>query len=289
MSTGEALFQSPTGPIRVRAPGAVLDATKVQAPAWPRLGESEVTGLDCAPLVEGRPNDDGTIRFRSSAYAMPAFDFAPGLFAANGLIGGLIGSFVTRDAAWLSLHGAAVAQAGGLTVLVGDNMAGKSTLAVALMLEGCRLWSDDRLPVRHRLSGDTGLSLALRPKLRLPLPAEAPSAFSRFVAEHGGPAEGGMVYLVPPDGFAAGYGEAMVLRRILLLQRTAGWVAALSPLSAGQAVKALLTATFAPHLQPIERIERLRALSAAVEVRRFAYADSFAAARALVAAFGTGR
>ncbi|MEC9346022.1 MAG: hypothetical protein VYB54_07330 [Pseudomonadota bacterium] len=267
----KAVFDSPTGPLRVDAPPATLAATAIQAPAWPRLDSAPAS----APLITQQDSGDGTVRFRSTAYAVPDFTFAPGLMAGNGLVGALIGSFTVGDPGLLCLHAGAVEQDGRLTVLLGQNMAGKSTLAVALAAAGLRFWCDDRLPVDR---DGLAFALALRPKLRLPLPTAAPAGFRAFVASRTGTPEADMVYLDLEAERCAGWGERLPLGRLLVLDRQDGAEMRLDGIATGEVVKALVPLAFAPHMGPLERLQRLRDLAESCPCQRLAYSDSFRAA-----------
>jgi hypothetical protein len=272
-------FASPTRPVIVDAPQALLDLTRTQAPHWP-----EAEGADDAAHVTALTADDGSVRFTASSYAAPDVVLPPGLLAANGLIGTVIGAFTAADPDWICLHAAAVAlghgERRGLTVLLGDTMAGKSTLAMALAAGGARLWCDDRLPLSRDMQG---LALGLRPKLRLPLPDSAPSRFATLVEARGMTREGSMVYLALEEEMQATFGEVLRVRRLITLERSGQAQAPkLTPGSIGETVKRLVPVTFAPHLDPMTRLTRLRQVATACECRHLAYADSFEAAEFLI-------
>lgn len=273
---GTLWFESPTGPLRVEGAAELMPALRAQAPDWP-AGED---GPADAPLIRVDTAADGSIRFFSEVYDTPGFVFAPGLFAGNGLIGCLISSFCARSPDWICLHAGAVEIGGRLTVLVGDMMAGKSTLSVALAALGRRLWCDDRLPVEGA-GPFYGFSLALRPKLREPLPPNAPDAFRRFADDRPGAQEGEMRYVALRPDERAPFGARLPVGRIVLLSRRDGAETALAPAPLGEAVKRLVPTAFAPHLAPLDRLARLRALAENAEVLELAYADSFEAAALL--------
>lgn len=272
-------FASPTRPVIVDAPQSLLDLTRAQAPHWP-----EAEGADNAIRVTALTADDDSVRFTASSYDAPDVVLPAGLLAANGLIGTVIGAFVAADPDWLCLHAAAVAispvDPSGLTVLLGDTMAGKSTLAMALTERGARLWCDDRLPLSDDLQG---LALGLRPKLRLPLPDSAPAAFTAFVEAHGTAREGSMVYLAPSEQMQAAFGEVLPVRRLITLARSPQPQAPkLTQGGIAETVKHLVPVTFAPHLDPVTRLARLREVASACECLHLTYGDSFEAAEFLM-------
>jgi len=278
-------FASPTRPVIVDAPQALLDLSRAQAPHWP---ESDAAAGN-AVRVTATTAPDGNVRFTAGSYEAPDVVLPPGLLAANGLIGTVIGAFVAADADWICLHGAALAMGpggqGGLTVLLGDTMAGKSTLAMALTARGAktggaRLWCDDRLP----LSADAmGFALGLCPKLRLPLPDSAPASFMNLVDGHETAREGSMVYLGLGDRLQAVFGERLKVARLIVLARSRQpQVPVLTGASVATTVKHLVPVTFAPHLDPMARLGRLRQLAEASECLHLSYGDSFAAAALLM-------
>lgn len=278
-------FDTPGGPVTCRGVTPDLrDYFDAQAPRWPvvdaRSGAEEIT-------VQ---TDAGGWRFRSSAYEAPDFRFDDGLGAGNGLIGCLIHTFIAASEDWIAFHAGAVATDDGLTVLTGDMMAGKSTLTAAMAALGHQVWCDDRLPVVQTGAGFDGMSLALRPKLRDPLPGSAPAAFRRFVEDRQGPAEDGMRYLVLKAAEYAGFNARAQVRRIVVLDRAVehGTPDAV-PLPLGQVVKRIAACTFAPHLGPTGLLQRLRAIAESSECIMLSYSDSFDAAAFAHDNWGVGR
>ncbi|MDF1736457.1 MAG: hypothetical protein P1U37_14290 [Minwuia sp.] len=274
-----ASFASPTRPVIVDAPSALLDLTRAQAPCWPEAGD-----LKEPASVTALTTGTGEVRFTASSYDAPDVLLPPGLLAANGLIGTVIGAFVAADPDWICLHAAAIAlgpdEQAGLTVLLGDTMAGKSTLALALADRGARLWCDDRLPVSRDLDG---LALGLRPKLRLPLPENAPAGFATFVESRGGAREGSMVYLALEPQIQAAFGAVLPIRRLVTLERSRQPQAPrLKQTGIGEMVKNLVPVTFAPHLEPVARLARLRHLATECACHHLSYDDSFEAAAFLM-------
>lgn len=271
-------FGTPTGPVRVEGAADLMTALRAQAPDWPAASE----GPADAPAIRVEAADGG-LRFLSDIHETPDFVFQPGLFAGNGLIGCLISTFCARSPDWICLHTGAVEIGGRLTLLVGDMLAGKSTLSVALAALGRRLWCDDRLPVVRTASGFEGVSLALRPKLREPLPPNAPPAFRHFADDRPGAREGEMRYVGLREGEHAPFGVRLPVGRIVLLSRVADAETApsLDGVALGETVKRLVPTAFAPHLSPLDRLARLRALAESAPCAELVYGDSFRAAELL--------
>lgn len=278
-------FDTPAGPVVCRGmTPRLLSHFRTQAPEWPLSDDRDAIGT-----VSVVP-DEGGWRFRSSGYDAPDFRFEDGLGAGNGLVGCLIHTFVAASDSWMAFHAAAVETEGGLTVLAGDMMAGKSTISAAMVAQGHQLWCDDRLPVSANGQGFDGMSLALRPKLRLPLPPSATVDFETFVRQRSGPDEGSMQYLLLGGVEAAGFGDRLPIRRVVVLERDGDAGAPeVRPLALGEAVKRLAACAFAPHLGPVGLLERLRAIVQSCECLVLSYSDSFEAARFARDTWGTGR
>ena len=98
------------------------------------------------------------------------FDTPAELFCDQGI--SLAEAFVARTPGLQCLHCSALSfSCGGeekLAVFPNVNRAGKSLLAVCLMMKGARLFADDLLGVTE---GGEGVSFGLPPRLRLPLPS----------------------------------------------------------------------------------------------------------------------
>lgn len=276
-------FDTPTGPVRTTdIPDSLWKAFLVQAPLWPTAhqGPCDAVRIHIDQYREDPEEAAWAFAFESPTYDAPRFDFPSGLVAGNGLIGCLIHTFVAASDNWFAFHAGAIETDEGLTVLLGDMMAGKSTLTAALTEKGHRLWCDDRLPVFRHEGGFEGISLGLRPKLRSPLPPNAPATFLAFVQQRAGAGEGDMRYLELKNGEAAGFDQRLPIRRIVVLDRQqSSGDPEMFRLPLGEAVKRLASCTFAPHLGPVGLLERLRTVVEASECLVLRYSDSFTAAR----------
>jgi hypothetical protein len=263
--------------LAVDVPDAALLAGHVDAltPHWPR-----VVGPDrAADVVLSR--DGGEYRLNVTRYEAPDYAFDQALAAANGAVGGLIGTLIAQDAGTVALHAAAIATPLGAVVLLGDHNAGKSTLSVALAAGGTGFIADDRVVVVERPGGFAVRSLGIVPKLRLPLPDEAPADFRAFVAAHAAGDEGAMrLVAVPPSH---GFGQDVPLVALVVLERGA-LAPALSPLGQAALMRRLVTLGFAPHLSVADRLARWQKL-AALPAFTFRYASAFTAAALLQEAF----
>lgn len=77
---------------------------------------------------------------------MPASGVRPGPLVE--LISGMAFAILFHQRRELVLHASAVAVSGGVVAFIGRPLSGKSTLAAALLSQGCTLVTDDLMPVR---------------------------------------------------------------------------------------------------------------------------------------------
>ena len=155
--------------LEIADPAAAEIAAHVRrlAGRWPEAAPGETTDVSVR---------DGVLHI--AAYDAPAQPFDGTLAMANGAVGGLIGALVVQQAATMALHAAAYRAKAGMVVLLGDHGAGKSTFAAALAHSGAGLACDDRLVISQEAAGWQARTLGLTPKLRWPLPPEAPAALA---------------------------------------------------------------------------------------------------------------
>jgi hypothetical protein len=121
----------------------------------------------------------------------------------------------------LCLHAAGVQMGDGLVVFPSGRRAGKSTLTAELARRGHRVFSDDVIAVDMAASGTVaGIATGIAPRLRLPLPPEAPEEFCAWVAADPGPANRQYKYLT--DAGVAEYGTARPIAAVVVLDRVDG-------------------------------------------------------------------
>ena len=118
----------------------------------------------------------------------------------------------------MCLHAAGLQMGNSLLVLPSRRRAGKSTLSAELARRGHHVFTDDILAVQLNSSGVAdGLATGVAPRLRLPLPAGASPAFSRWVEKDPGPANAQYKYLTSAP--VAEYGQACPIGGIVTLER----------------------------------------------------------------------
>lgn len=276
---GDIVCETPGGRIAVRGAAPVIPLLRHLAPAWPVQHPS----ADHNEMAMVTATFDGQMwRYESTAYDSPDYGFLPGLGAANGLVGAMLGTMLACNPTWISLHAGAAEIDGRLVLMIGANMAGKSTLATALAAAGCRLWSDDRvllMPGTGRVTEGDGwrvMALGLSAKVRLPLPDTAPGSYRSWVHSRRRLVGEDMAYLQTGDNECAPAGAITQPHAILVPDRVPdGPAFAVTSLARGQVVKHLVPAAFAPALSAIERLQRLGKLAAQLDARLLQYRDVF--------------
>lgn len=225
-------------------------------------------------------------RITSPHIALEDCALADGYMVANTLIGALIAGYVAQEPGLASLHAGAVRIGDGLVLLLGDNLSGKSTLATALAMRGQRYFADDRLVLDLSTPHPMGRSLAMAPKLRLPLPPEADAGYRAFVHEHRYKSWSKLAVLSLGPSLAAGFGEALPIRAMIQLCRDDKIRhATLSPLRQPAMVRLLLAQLFAPHLGQQGELSACVKLAQGVSILRLDYPSAFAAADIIIVHF----
>lgn len=262
-------------------------------PQWPVLPPQ--SGAETGGAEAAAPNhivvrkERGHWRIASSLMALSDYDLDDGYMAANSLIGALIAAYVAQDDGLVSIHAGAVAIAGGIILLLGDNEAGKSTFATALASRGQRLFSDDRLVLDLTSNPPIGRSLAIAAKLRLPLPPDADADYRAFVAQNSVLTWPEMAVLRPGPAQAAGFGEALPVRALVQLRRDPGTAQpVLTSMRQPDIVKQLLQQVFAPHLSQQGELSACVRLAQSVGIWELHYASAFSAADTAISHFNNG-
>lgn len=285
-------FGPPSAPVTVRNAEALLAQLTVFMGGWPirRIGDGRTAAPDI-DVVEVA-NDDILVRVNgpggNEIACTDAFE------AANALAGGLIACFVARAPDRICLHAGAARIGTGLAILLGESLAGKSSVALQLAAAGYRLFADDRLAIeapKTEGAGTEGLCLGLMPKLRLPLPPDSGARFTDFVEGYTEIRDDEVAYLKLWDAEAATYGETAPVTALVVLDRRDDGPVRLEPESRAAMAKALLGNCFAPHIGAARLVELLSAIVDSCACYRVTFASSREAAAAIgamVRGDGTG-
>ena len=254
-------------------------------PQWPILRPQGST--------EGEPLDEIIVQrqsghWRISSPHMPLDDYPleDGYTVANALIGALIAAYVAQADDLASIHAGAAAMGGGLVLFLGDNESGKSTFTAVLAARGQRFFADDRLILDLSKPVPMGTSLAIAPKLRLPLPTEADTGSRDFVAENSILSWPEMAVLQLGHDRAAAFGDSLPIRALVYLRRDDGAGAAkLTEMRAPDMVRVLLEQLFAPHLTQHGELSACVRLTQGAEIWQLRYGSAFQAADTVISKF----
>jgi hypothetical protein len=272
-------YQGVNRPIRIVAPGDLLDKLHRIVPSWPHATLGATTG--------GVGWDIRVVQ-RSEGYFIECDAFPDG-YARAGDLGetttlfaqALLGCAVDQADDLLAPHAAASLIKGRLHLFLGDTMAGKSTLVVRLALLGHAAFSDDRTILQF---GPTMQAIALgcAPKLRLPLPPEDGAALADFVASRRGLSDGASCRVDLSSTEMVRFGTRCPVEAIVLLRRGSPPArASLAPASAGRIVAALLESAFAPGRRVNDLLKQIAGFATAATGHVLTFSDSAEAARLL--------
>lgn len=265
-------------PVLVENAEAVMPYLPYYIAGWPLKWAGSVA--DRAPDVRVVENPDGTFNVISTGPGGADFTFENPYDAANGLAGGLISVFVSRDPRMVCLHAGAARVGDGLVVVIGDSFAGKSSVALHLAVLGNRFFGDDQIAVTLE-NPSRGLCLGLMPKVRLPLPEDCGDAFREFVDGYSSMQGDDMAYLKLWEGEAATFGDAAPVRALVFLDRTETGDSGLRPASQPELVKAMVRTAFAPHIPSSDLLAGLTRLADATEAYHLRFSSSRHAATLL--------
>lgn len=281
--TTTTTFAIPTGGVALQAPREITEQVGMLAPDWP-----PATPAGARQVVLNVHRDADGWRIDGPDYAVPDQVYREGYELANGLVGAMSACYLAADPTLMCLHAAAVAGPNGLIVLLGQNFAGKSTLASALAALGMPLFCDDRLLVRWD-GVAMAQALGVATKLRLPLPESASAELRTFVDRLAVWRTADFAILDGPGEARARFGDRQPLVALLLLEREPGTkVPSLASLPRPQAVRALLQHHFAPHVSTDILLQACTALATAVPARSFRYDDLNDGATALLDSLAGG-
>ena len=179
-----------------------------------------------------------------------------------------------RSRGLMCLHGALLApgcegDAGSGLLLLGNNRAGKSTLAVRLMAEGLVSHGDDMLGL---LPKGTLVSLGIAPRLRLPLPKS--EKLEEFVAGHRGSGDERATFLRPQKAIMSPFGTRCEAGHIVVLERKeAGTPARLATLSPGEVLEELVFRFFLQEGTALLALECAARLAESISCHSLVYSD----------------
>jgi hypothetical protein len=221
-----------------------------------RILETTERDSDAAPAISVRREGDC---FRiTSPWLGQAVMERSAVGAIFSLTAELAQAFAAEKPERLCFHCAAVEIGGRLIMFPNTEDAGKSTLVAKLASSGFRIFADDVLPISE--TSRSGMSLGVAPRLRLPLPPTADTAFREFVRTHRGPHDKEFAYLALPENLLAPYGALAPIGAVLVLDRRGSASAQLASVPRAQGLRQLIEQNFAPGGTRINAVDRLYGL-----------------------------
>lgn len=237
-----------------------------------------------APLVVALEN--GVFRLTAPWLNEPVEEPDPFRAAAN-LAVDLLESYLDENPELLAVHCGCAVLGDKAILFPGASRAGKSTLIAALAAAGFPVLGDDVLALSP---GDVyrTVSLGLHPRLRLPLPEAAGEDLKKFVADHSRAADEKYAYLGLPGGSGPAFGRSAPLGSVVLLERSEGQAATLTPLLQGDGVQELMAQHLSPALSQAQALPQLIAALQETPCYRLGYDDLGEAVAMLKSVFVDG-
>ena len=271
------MFETVPGPVAIDDGGRFLAVLDRVAPTWPR----HVDAAAAEPLI--RVRRDGEVYRIEAAWNERRTLKRSSVAAVCAFLVDLVYASLDRPGL-LCLHAAAVEIGDGLIVFPSTYRAGKTTLVAALAASGVRVHADDLLPLTP--DGE-GVAIGVNPRLRRPLPENAPPWLHAFVARHAGPCDNRYQYLDLPSPLLAPYGLRKPVRAIVALRRGAPGVdARLQPLAASEGARHLILQHFERDGDSAKALDRLLAIVRPIPSHVLDYNDLGDAVRLLKQTFG---
>lgn len=184
----------------------------------------------------------------------------------------LIMAYGAANPETLFIHAGGAVMENRMMIFPARGKTGKSTLIAQLAHRGARIFSDDVIPL------DTGTlcthALGIEPRVRLPLPADLPTAMHDWVTRHRHLSNSKMTYIGLPrqgPGALAPLGEERPIDAIVLLVRDPGSRAELVPCSRAEVLKQLVRQHFGANTPAATLVARLKALTDAAPCYRLTY------------------
>ncbi len=258
-------------------PGAVVlhDAPEIAIglqrvlKGWP-TGSARRPTDDSSPAVSEVRREGAAFRIESP-WLDETLSGLPAASAVCGVVADLVQSFYDGCPDALALHCGAFLIDGRLVAMTGHARAGKSTFMARLSAEpDLRILCDDVLPL---LADDSAMGLGVAPRLRLPLPDSATTAFRAHVAAHCQLRDEQYGYVTAPT--VAPFGTRAELSILVVLDRRSEADARLHHLPPAEAVRHLLAQNMAPVAPDAidATVSRLLRLAARLDCLRLVYSD----------------
>jgi hypothetical protein len=202
------------------------------------------------------------------------------------LIYELAWSALRANPEWLCVHGAAIEFAGRLVLFPNTRRAGKSTLTACLAADGCRVFTDDFLPIDLDTNGvPNGIACGAKPRLRLPVPAEFSSELRSFLEEKMAIIGHQYGYLGDDKINLAQHGDRLPFGAIVLLERVEGASPELITASKADVLRRIIIQNFSRAQDARRILQVLHFIASSVPLYTLRYSSAEEAASLLSSKF----
>jgi hypothetical protein len=274
-------FAAPDGVFRVRSDVDISGPLTLYVGCWPWrvLATAEEADVE----ILRRPGG-----FLTRVCAMPEVSYQADYIieSASAALDMMIRLTMERLGKFILLHAGSSMIDGTLVAFPGRSTAGKSTLALQLVLRGHLLGGDDRMlvgPVDGRENID-GVLLGLNARVRLPIDQRAGPEFARYIDERRleAPALSTQLgFVAPRPSEMAPFGTRARLAALIIPVREDSGGVALEPAAFSDIMRLLLEEIHAPQWTAAQATEAMRGLAQALPSFVLRFDDSAKAAAAM--------
>lgn len=279
-------FEGLSGPVRFSDCGALIAAIRQTFAGWPIRAVSAKACPHPPMRVTRTRRGYRRVSTRLSTPSRSREKVRQHVVAALcGFHFELIDWFVEEHPELLFIHGAAARLPAGLVLFPAVAKAGKSTLSVALAMEGVRLFGDDVVPIER--ASRHAMALGIAPRLRPPLPATASDRLRAFVAANAGPTYRNRSYIDLGSELLAPLGETAPVAAVVLLDRGADGDPRLEAVDPADALEEIILQNFARDVPSPEVLDVLADVVGQAACMRLAYETTSQAAELLLERFAS--
>ncbi len=249
-------FSGLSASVRLDVDQRLLNALPVVFAHWKFSVSNEM--MD-APFVSICLGDDGyTI---DSPFMDNAKNYQDPVDTLCCLVVELAWEHLRADPSLLCLHGAAVEIDGRLVVFPNSRKAGKSTLSLALLAAGHKLYTDDFLPLCVNDGGEVlGMSHGISPRIRLPVAKQIGATAMAYVKHRTSLSNRRYRFVKPLTHEIARFKETAPIGALIILEKHAGCKLALEEIGQSDAMKSLIIQNFSREMNAGGILETLAAI-----------------------------
>ena len=262
-------FQNLGAAVSLNVDQRFLDALRAVFLNWP----FELSADSESPVFASVCYKDKRYKI-SSPFMEEPVSYTDPVNAICSMIVELAWAHLRAETSLLCLHGAAVKMNGRLVVFPNARRAGKSTLSVAMMAAGYKLYTDDFLPLV--IDGENqicGFSHGIAPRLRLPVAEQIGERAELYIKGRGFVANRQYQYVIPNAGESAKFGDTAVVGALVFLEQKENVAPSIEIVDSTQTLRMLLTQNFSRAMNSDGILEILAALASNAPAYVMQYSD----------------